>query len=130
MAGSAVEYLQRRLGIGDDGKFGDDTEAAVKAFQAKWMPEFFANGVVGKDTMFSIEAHPPGKAPAVAKIPAAKSSSVAITKTSASSVTVQTKAPFKIAGFPLWIVGGALVALALIGTGIYLGVRPSAALAG
>ena len=54
MEGLAVSYVQRALGIREDGKFGVETEAAVKAFQAKSLPDQFANGVVGDVTFKAI----------------------------------------------------------------------------
>lgn len=46
--GDDVKILQRRLGLHDDGIFGADTDAAVRAFQrAKGL---FVDGVVGRDT--------------------------------------------------------------------------------
>lgn len=46
--GEDVKVLQRRLGIADDGIFGADTDAAVRAFQrAKGL---FVDGVVGRET--------------------------------------------------------------------------------
>lgn len=39
-----------------DGDFDDDTEAAVKAFQAAQTPPLRADGVVGRDTMSALDA--------------------------------------------------------------------------
>lgn len=54
--GEAVEYVQKRLNISVDGKFGPKTEAAVKAFQrSKGLPE---DGVVNATVMSLLESAP------------------------------------------------------------------------
>lgn len=135
MGGPAVEYLQQRLGIPVDGKFGSDTEAAVKAFQAKWLPGRFANGVVGGATMLAIEQHPPTTAAAAARAPT-RSPALSVVPSSSTSAAsappakVPDKPRIGIGGFPLWQIGIAVAGAALIGTGIYLGVRPPTWLGG
>ena len=47
-SGPAVHDLQSLLGIEADGRFGDDTDAAVRAFQAN--NNLFVDGVVGSHT--------------------------------------------------------------------------------
>lgn len=47
--GPEVERLQKKLGLSVDGKFGKDTEDAVKAFQTK--NSLTADGKVGKSTL-------------------------------------------------------------------------------
>ena len=44
--GEPVKWLQRRLGINDDGDFGPRTEAHVKQFQTA--NGLFADGKVGR----------------------------------------------------------------------------------
>lgn len=46
--GTDVSFLQRFLGVADDGSFGPKTEAAVKRYQA--MKKLTADGVVGPKT--------------------------------------------------------------------------------
>lgn len=54
--GEAVEYVQKRLNVSVDGKFGPKTEAAVKAFQrSKGLPE---DGVVNATVMSMLESAP------------------------------------------------------------------------
>lgn len=54
--GEAVEYVQKRLNVSVDGKFGPKTEAAVKTFQrAKGLPE---DGVVNATVMSLLESAP------------------------------------------------------------------------
>lgn len=64
--GQAVSYLQRFLGVSEDGKFGNDTEAAVKQFQAKYTPGDVANGVVGGDLLKLIMTTTPAKSSSAA----------------------------------------------------------------
>jgi peptidoglycan hydrolase-like protein with peptidoglycan-binding domain len=52
MKGTDVAFLQRWLGVDDDGKFGAKTEAAVKEYQK--MRGITADGVVGKATWRNI----------------------------------------------------------------------------
>ncbi|EMI55320.1 tlde1 domain-containing protein [Rhodopirellula sallentina] len=46
--GPHVQLVQKLLGISSDGKFGNGTQTAVKAFQTK--SGLTADGIVGKDT--------------------------------------------------------------------------------
>jgi hypothetical protein len=48
MSGGDVAWVQRWLGLADDGKFGDSTVKAVKAYQK--MQGITADGIVGKGT--------------------------------------------------------------------------------
>lgn len=58
--GPDVEELQRLLGVAADGVFGEDTDAAVKAFQAA--RGLAADGVVGPYTWDALSsAQPPGR---------------------------------------------------------------------
>lgn len=45
---AAVKFVQKKLGLGIDGKFGSGTERAVKSFQAS--RGLTADGIVGKKT--------------------------------------------------------------------------------
>jgi len=125
MQGDAVSYLQQRLGgVKVDGYFGDDTEAAVRAFQAKYLPDQFANGVVGDATMLAIEAHgPTAPAPKPQANTAAASNAVSqmIQQVSASKQPV-TDAP-QDNGTPAWkwIVGA--VAGVAVAAGVYKAVK-------
>ncbi|MDQ0320356.1 hypothetical protein QO002_002494 [Pararhizobium capsulatum DSM 1112] len=46
--GDDVKIVQKKMGVGDDGKFGPGTEAAVRAFQR--LNDLVGDGIVGPKT--------------------------------------------------------------------------------
>lgn len=50
--GDMVKWIQRRLGVSDDGDFGPQTEAAVESFQSS--QDLRADGIVGPQTLTAI----------------------------------------------------------------------------
>ena len=67
--GEAVSYIQRFLGISEDGKFGKDTENAVIALQDAYVTEPHQRGVVNAATYRAIMVHGRGKAPSTPPAP-------------------------------------------------------------
>jgi peptidoglycan hydrolase-like protein with peptidoglycan-binding domain len=68
--GRQVSMLQHALGIAVDGKFGPQTVAAVRSFQARH--HLTVNGIVGPDTSAAINAASTGGVETVARTPVAK----------------------------------------------------------
>ncbi len=69
--GRQVSMLQHALGIAVDGKFGPQTEAAVRSFQARH--HLTVNGIVGPDTSVAINSASTGGVETVARTHVSKS---------------------------------------------------------
>ncbi len=114
--GEAVSYIQRFLGIEEDGKFGEDTEDAVIALQAAHVTEPHQRGVVNAVTYRAIMAYGRGKVPSKPLAPSPGSSGSGVEGTplhDASESSVST---------PLWkkALFAALVAGAAVGGALAL----------